>query len=403
MFRLHTVSLSLLSASLVLSGLAAQTPDQGPPKPDQNPPAPVEAEVVPTTGGGVEAFEEGGGNTWFKKTKRHLGTYFQEEEASGKFTFENPHPKAHKLYQIQPSCTCSKARITIGDRIYEIGSDKVLNQITKADGVETKKQIQEVPIGVGEKGEIQVWMKMDGAQGDKDADLQIMTSDSKLPVVNLRWRATGATYFVADPPEIHLNEMTWTDKREFTFTVYSPLREDFSIVRHDKLSKGMAIEYSKSKRDDGRAVWTISGTYGPGADERDNGGQIVLHTDFDEKTVTVPVSAFLKGPLEMKPGGFVSLGQVKNSEGKTVAIELTPNGDFDLQVEKVEVAQLNVKGEKREKLKFTQSKDGKVAKVSIVIEKGMAPGYVSGMLKIHTNHPAAKVKEVMFNAFVANR
>jgi hypothetical protein len=38
-----------------------------------------------------------------------------------------------------------------------------------------------------------------------------------------------------------------------------------------------------------------------------------LHLDHD---ATARVIAFLKGPLTMKPGGFVSLGHVKRSEGK---------------------------------------------------------------------------------------
>ena len=64
------------------------------------------------------------------------------------------------------------------------------------------------------------------------------------------------------------------------------------------------------------------------------------NTNAEGKTVTARVIAFLKGPLTMKPGGFVSLGHVSRSEGKEVEITLTPTGDFDLQVERLEVERL---------------------------------------------------------------
>ena len=118
------------------------------------------------------------------------------------------------------------------------------------------------------------------------------------------------------------------------------------------------------------------------------------------------VVAFLVGPLTIKPGGFVSLGNIKSSEGKEAEVTLTPNGGFDLQVEKLEVSRLKLSGRgknQEDSLQFSHRKDGNDVKVVISVAKGMEPAYFTGVLKVHLNHPAAPVKEVMFNGFVRNR
>lgn len=354
----------------------------------------------PTQGGAPEQ-NKTGGNEWFDFTQVELGTYFDEEDAVGSFRFKNPRDGEQNLSNIQPNCACTKAIIRVGERRYEIGADKLTYRVTTKDGVETKEQVKQINLASGEEGEIEVHMTMHGVRGRKDAAINLQTSDETLPLVNLRWSATGAQYFVVEPPDINLNEMSWGDKREFEFRITSPLKKDFNLTGHDPLSKGMRIEYEKEMQDD-RAVWHVRGTYGPEVDERDSGGQIKFNTDVDGKTVTARVVALIKGPLSMEPGGFVSLGHIKQDEGKTAEIVITPNGDFDLQVEKLEVARLHgVKDADREAVEFKHEKDGKAIKVTIVVGSGINIGtYMNGLLRIHLNHPASRMKEVMFNGFV---
>lgn len=345
-------------------------------------------------------YGEGTGNSWFERTQIDLGTFFDEETAVGRFEFHNPSDVEQKMSRLTPSCQCSKAITRIGGRTYEVGADKTLRRVTtNEDGTEIKEQVSHIQVAPGEKGEVEVHMTMHDIRGQKEADLAIQTSDEELPVINLKWRATGAVYFQVDPPEVNLNEMTWTDEREFEFRIRSPLKKDFNLVSHEPLSTGMKVSYEKEMQGD-QAVWLVKGTYGPGASERDQGGAITFKTDVDDKTVTARVIAFLKGPLTMAPGGFVSLGHVKRNEGKEVEITLTPAGTFDLQVEKLEVDRLRITEEQRKFVTFDHHKNGKDVVVTIKVEKGMPPAYVNGVLKIYLNHPAAQTKEVMFNGFV---
>ena len=364
------------------------------------------ADPTPEVKKAADAYGEGSGNDWFDLTRKDFGTFFEEETAKGTFKFENPRGVEHKLTRLTPSCACSKALLRIGERKYEVGSDKVLRRIRmNEDGTEIKERVSHILVGADEKGEIEVHMKMTGIRGPREADLNIQTTDEETPIVGLKWRATGAMYFAVEPQEVNLNEMTWTDKREFEFRVRSPLRKDFDLVSHEPLVEAMTVTYNK-EMDGDEAVWVVKGTYGPGARERDQGGAITFNTDIGVedgkpgKKVTARVIAFLKGPLTMKPGGFVALGHVKRDEGKSVEIRLTPTGDFDLQVEKLEAGRLRINAEQRKFLKFEHSKDGKDVVVVIRVEKGMSPAYVNGILQIHLNHPAVKMKEVMFNGFV---
>jgi hypothetical protein len=293
------------------------------------------------------------GNDWFAKTRIELGTFFGDETAVGHFEFRNPRDVAHKLSNIQPSCTCAKAVVRIGGRTYEIGSSKILYQlVTNGDGREAKERRDHIEVAAGESGDVEAHMTMSGIRGKKQATLGLQISDQKLPLVNLQWQATGAEFFQVVPPEINLNEMSWAETRER---------------------------------------------------ERDGGGPITFKTDLKDKRVTARVVAFLKGPLTMKPGGFVGLGVIDRDEGKAVEITLTPTGEFDLQVESLEVERFKLKKELRDYVTFESRKDGKDVIVVIRVEKGMKGkqrAYLSGLLKIHLNHPAAKIKEVMFNGFV---
>lgn len=344
--------------------------------------------------------QRGAPNDWMDQTFLDLGVYYEEEEAVGTFSFHNPRDEPHAISHLRPSCTCSKALVKVGDRRYEVGADKQTYRISIKDGVETKEQVTHINVGPHEEGTIEVHMHIAGIRGPKEASLTYETDDEAQPLVNVSWRATGATFFVVEPPEVNLNEMTWTDQRDFQFRITSPMKKDFELTSHDPLPEAMKISYEKEMQGD-QAVWTVKGTYGPGASEQDGGGTITFHTDVDDKTVSARVIAFLKGPLTVQPGGFVSLGHIEPGESKEVEVRLIPTGDFDLQVESLEPVRLRgAEGPQRDFIHFDHHKDGKDEVVTIRVDPGMNKTYIHGILRVHTNHPAAPSKDIMFNGFV---
>ena len=92
---------------------------------------------------------------------------------------------------------------------------------------------------------------------------------------------------------------------------------------------------------------------------------------------------------------------VRRDEGKQAEVTLTPTDGFDLQVENIEIGKLRgVKDDQRKFIHFTHHKVGQDVKVVIKVDAGMKPTYMNGILKIHLNHPASKLKELMFNGIV---
>ncbi len=342
-------------------------------------------------------------NPWFEKARLDLGTFFNDEKASGKFTFKNPSAAEQKLTNIMGSCTCARAEFHIGDRVYVLDREPVANslhRVIKKDGQEVKERVSHITVAPNESGEVSVQMEMTGVRGSKEATLDIQTSEASTPQLKLSWKATGAVFFEVSPPDVNLNDMTWNDKRDFQFEISSPLKEEFNVTGHDPLGPGVAINSMEKVMRNGRAVWVIKGSYGPGVDERNNGATITFLTDLQNKKVDARVIAFVKGPLTVDPSGFIALGHIPLNSSKAKSVKIVPTDDFDLQAVKIDLEDLQIPEGSRDKLVVSTSKDGKALVIEIKIAEGMPRSTVRGKVKVTLNHPAAPLKEFLFNGFV---
>jgi hypothetical protein len=356
-------------------------------------PAPVEGD------GGHSEHAETGPNEWFDKTSVDLGTFLEGETAKAEFAFKNPNTDPHRLRNIQPSCTCSKAFVRVGGRRYSIENEPAPHTIYRleaVEGVDKKEAVQFIAVGPGESGAVEVEMDLRGVQGPKSATVSVQTSDEKLRLVSLKTSAIVTSFFSLVPPEINLNKMNWQERRDFTCQISSPLREDFEILGHDPLPNQMTVEYRKEKRD-GRAVWILNGTYGPNVDPHAGGGVVNLKTDVEGKAISLRVMAWVEGPLNIRPGSFVPLGVIRQTEGATKEIEFEPTDDYDLKLESYALKNLSIP---EEFIKVTSRKDGKILKVELTVAPQAPRRLLRGDLEIQLNHPAAKRQEIQFNGFV---
>jgi len=340
------------------------------------------------------------GNSWFPVVEQDLGTYLNHEEAKGSFKFKNPSDKAVEWKYVQGSCTCSRAVIKVADRTYEMNPkpENALYRIAKrADGSAEKERVQLIQVNAGEEGEVEVHMEMNGVSGSKQSSLDIHMTDPDLPLVKLKFQATGAQMFTVTPTEFNLNTMTWNETRDFTVTVTSPIQSDFNITRMDELPKDFHAKYEKMMKD-GVATWTVSGTYGPLSSESGGGGVLKFYTDMkDNASFTVRVIAFVKGPLEVKPGGFVTLGMVRRGAKKTEKITFEPNDGTNLEAKSIRFEQLSVPPQF---VSATPTKDGNKLIVEIEIAADVPTGLLRGDMVVELNHPSMKEKRIMFNGFV---
>ncbi|MBK8101268.1 MAG: hypothetical protein IPK26_29655 [Planctomycetes bacterium] len=344
------------------------------------------------------------GNSWFPVTDADLGVKFHHEEARHVFPFKNPTGKAIEWKNLTGSCTCSKAVITIGNgdtlRRYELSPRPVPNTLTryaKEGGVEKAEVVKQITLGPGDEGQVEVHMEMHGITGVKQASLDMHTTDPELPMVKLKWHATGAQLFVLSPPEVNLNQMTWNEKREFTVTVTSPVQKDFNITRIEDQPKDFDVKWEKAMRD-GIATWTISGTYGPITQENAAGGVVKFFTDLQgEPNFLVRVMAMVKGPLEVKPGGFLTLGMIRKGTAKTEKIVFEPNDGSNLEATAIRFEKLTID---EKFITATPSKDGNKLVVTIDISGEAPAGLLRGDVVVELNHPAMKDKRILFNGFI---
>lgn len=339
------------------------------------------------------------GNTWFEVTDQDLGTYFGEGEATGVFEWKNPTDHAVEWTNLTGSCQCLRAVIHAGDRRYEMRPkhQPPLVRVTRdASGREVTEPITQISIGPNESGTVEVFLDMHGITGPKFATLDAHTTDPGLPHLKLRWTATGAQLFTISPQEVQLNKMTWNETRDFTVTVTSAIHKDFEITRMDN-AKAFDVTWEKSTTGD-RAIWTIKGKYGPVGEDVVGGGVLKFHTDIPNgATFSVRVMAFVQGPLEVKPGGFLPLGMIRHGTTLHKEIVFEPNDGATLELTGYRFEKLRGS---EDYLRVTSSKDGNKLVVALEVLDQAPTGLLRGDLVVELNHPLIKEKRILFNGFV---
>lgn len=398
-----------LSFSLAAVAFALAAPAQGKGNPHQEaPPAKVGVQQAQDANDGSAAplapaapVIPGRGNAWFPVLERDLGTYFHNEHAEGHFEFKNPKAEDVEWRSLLASCQCSKAVIRVGDRVYELTNKPQPNTLTRKykndAGAEVSEKVASIPVKANESGEVEVHMEMNGISGLRQASIDIHTTDTDTPMVKLKFQATGAQMFVLSPAEVNFNQMAWNEKREFTVTVTSPVQKDFNITRMDDVGEDFTVNYEKTMRGD-VAVWTIQGSYGPVKSEVGGGGVLRFHSDLaGNPTFQVRVSAFVKGPLEVKPGSFLSIGMIRKGNGKKEKVVFESNDGIELKATSIRFEKLTVDPAL---VVAHQSKDGNNLVVELEISEQVPSGLLRGDMVVELNHPVIKEKRILFNGFV---
>ncbi len=393
MMRTLTLVFAVSLASLHAPAQEGAAPGKGAP----------EAKVdTSQSGQGGEKFVEGkgaGGNSWFKHTDLDLGTHHSQDVVVGRFPFHNPNDAAIEWRNLQGSCQCSTAEITVGQERYRYVKkpNPGIKHVLLEDGKEREEPVQIIAIPPGASGEVEVHMELGGVTGPRSATLDIHTTDTLLPMVKLKWGATGAQVFITTPSEVNLNQMVWSETRTFTVTVQSPVQKDWNILGHEDV-KDFTVRYDKSLNDQGIATWTIAGSYSPTNAEALGGGLLRFYTDVPgQAQISVRVSAAILGPLEVKPGTFLTLGMIRKGQKRSERVVFEPNDSTDLEAKEVRLENLTVASEF---VAAKTSKDGRKLIVELEISPQAPPGLLRGDLVVELNHPAVPNKKILFNGFV---
>ncbi|MEC8651329.1 MAG: hypothetical protein VXY92_02110, partial [Planctomycetota bacterium] len=285
-------------------------------------------------------------------------------------------------------------------RIYRVISkpQKRLVRVTRAAGEpERLENVSKITIGPGESGTITTRLDMNKITGGKHATLDIHGTDPVDPHTKLTFRATGAQLFTVSPKEINLNKMTWNETREFSVIASSQMAKEWEILSVDKPSDAFQVSWEKVSNN-GFTSYRISGTYGPVSSEVAGGGMLKFRTNLrGGATFNVRVLAFVQGPLDVKPGGFLTLGLIRKGKTVTKSVTFTPNDGTDLRATELSFEKMTLKPGF---VTASQRKDGDKLVVELSVADNAPKGLVKGELVIKLNHPLIKEKRVMFNGFV---
>ncbi|MEO6595825.1 MAG: hypothetical protein ABIP94_13825 [Planctomycetota bacterium] len=394
-------SFGLLVTAMAASLASAQDVKVVPQPPVPQPPVPQAAVGATAPNPGMPTPQQlAGGNAWFPATNQDLGTFFGQGEAVGTFKFKNPTDQTIEWKNLTGSCQCLRAQFRIGDRNYDLSSKPTPNQLTRVTkgpkGAESERVLQ-ITIAPHEEGEVEVHLDMAGITGPKQATLDIHSTDPALPQLRLHWNAMGAQLFSVSPAEINLNKMTWNETREFTVAVTSPMHKDWNITRMDDAGKSFDVSWTKATNND-VTTWTINGKYGPVDGDSAGGGVLKFYADVrGESSFLVRVMAFVQGPLEVKPGAFLTFGMVRKGDGLTKQVIFEPNDGTQLEATGFRFEKMTI-GE--EFVTATQHKDGEKLVVDINVSANAPAGLLKGDLVVVLNHPVVKEKRIMFNGFV---
>ena len=123
-----------------------------------------------------------------------------------------------------------------------------------------------------------------------------------------------------------------------------------------------------------------------------------FHTDArGNASFLVRISAMIKGPLDVKPGTFLTLGMIRKGKSKVSKVTLVPNDGTDLKADDIKFERLSVDPKF---LIARQVKDGKNLVIELEVTADAPRGLLRGDMVLELNHPAIKRKKILFNGYV---
>ncbi len=323
------------------------------------------------------------GRKWFSQVSFDAGPVDEGTLVKHTFPFRNPHSKARKILAVQKDCACAEASILLpgGKRIAGVNP---LNP--------------PVTIPPGGEGKVEIALDTTGVDGPKSAGVSIQVDEPGVPWIHLSLKALSRIYFWPDPRMVALGEMEGTEKRIFTFRVFSKKVEHWKIVKVDAPAE-YEVKLSPF-RFDGRDAWKGEVTLGPGLKPGDHSAVLVLHTDFENRKVSLPVKVSVRPPWETEPARALNFGAVKRGKGKTLLLVIRNlTGSRRLKVKGFRILDCNRPLEMF-RIDPRVKEPGWRVDVHFTALGSLPLGPFEGVLLVKTDSPGLPEKKIPFHGFV---
>lgn len=341
-------------------------------------------------------------STWIATNTKQLTVTPGTTTAAAEFEFVNPTDTAVEFRQLDPSCTCTKLSVHVGEQLYRVVTKPVA--ILRVDiGPEGEKatQVPSIPIGPRARGTFALDLEFSSGETEKSVTLAVHCTEPSAPMIQMSLKAMRGRTLVVEPEEIDLGLLEPKTRQPFTVTVRSTLDREFSVLDEGKLPPNVTATWERST-DGGKVVWTLQGTFvaTPPAGSRDpsiGDTQLEFMTDLEgESNFRVRIHARIGKPVEATPS-FVSLGQIRGGKGATAPIRLVRPDGQKLTVTKIRFENLSLP---EDSATAVYREDGNAVVVDLSIAESARRGLARGELVITTDHPAMPEVRVSFNGFV---
>ena len=273
---------------------------------------------------------------WFDKIHLDYGKHVENtvETLRDKFEFVNKTGKEQRILSLLTSCKCQRIKVKVG------GESVTLER--KQDM--TLKE--PIVVASGAKGVIEMDFDVSGGAGRRVGDIRLETTDPAMPSMVLTAEATLTPAYKVVPETVQLGSMDPSEKRDWEVKVHCLIRDDWKVVRADSvMPEGMKVTAIEPSKENGKTVYTIKGSYGPGLSHGAFGGYLLFHTDSEKHKVQVIVAAEVKETVKLEPR-FFSLRSFPRSTPPTKAVYLWAIDGTAISVEEANVVSL--RGAKKE-------------------------------------------------------
>ncbi len=319
---------------------------------------------------------------WFPEVFFDAGKVDEGTLVKHDFPFRNPDGVPRKILAVQKDCACAEVKILFGGKAYP-GVNPMTPPLT---------------IPPGGRGKVEIALDTTAVDGAKTAGVSIQVDAPGLPWIHLTLKALSRIYFWPDPRTIALGEMEGTESREFNFSIYSKRAKTWKITRVDVPAE-YKVRLSRFTFG-GKDAWKGEVTLGPGLAPGNHSATLVLHTDYENRKVSVPVKVFVRPPWETEPDKALNFGPIKKGRSKTVVLVIRNlTGKRKLKVRSLRILECN-RPLGMFRLDPRVKEPGWRVDVSFTALGDLPPGPFKGVLLVRTDSSVLPSKKIPFHGFV---
>lgn len=253
-----------------------------------------------------------------------------------------------------------------------------------------------IPPGGG--GKVEIALDTTAVDGTKTAGVSVQVDAPGLPWMHLTLKALSRIYFWPDPRSIALGEMEGTEKRDFTFRVYSKRVKHWRIIKVDAPPE-YKVRFTRFTFD-GKDAWKGEVSLGPGLAPGNHSATLVLHTDFENRKISLPVKVIVRPPWETEPDKAINFGPLERGRPKTMVLVVRNlTGRRKLKIKSLRILDCNRPLEMF-RLDPRVKEPGWRVDVSFTALGSLPPGPFKGILLVRTDSPVMPEKKIPFHGFV---